>query len=322
MINLSICCLGFSGNPGFITDANYFTQFLKAGDTIVNTFQDCNTIIIGDFLRIDEMAEIVSRNVGQKASIMFVGEPRNRFPFSQISDLMWNASAYHAAYGCVSGVRPNWIKYPLYVSLCTEEAFIRTNTYVQTCEPIQGKRFAALINRHDPGNTRIKIYNEITQMGLQVDCPGDFMNNCSNEELNRIGKPEWLKQYLFNICFENFTDVQPGYISEKLMDACLSGTIPIYNGTLDAVDERIFNKERILFYNSADYGKKMDWLMASNANYTEFYRQPVFMPTAWETIQQMKANVANMFDGCRDIVAKIQHQLADQGDNTSPVKDE
>ncbi len=329
MINLSICCLGFIGNPGFITSQDYLLQFLKEGDSVTTNFDECNTLIMGDFLQPDEMMKICQNPA--KAVIMFLGEPRNRFPFSQLSDMMWNATAYHVAYGCIANKANKWVKYPLYIPLCKEDVFEQTNKYVQTTDALayatatgetEGKRFAALINRHDPASTRGKILEEMTQLRLQVDCPGEFNNNCSNEELNRIGKPEWLKRYMFNICFENYVDSQPGYITEKLMDACLSGTVPIYNGKLDDVDECIFNKDRIIFYGSPNYAEKMDWLMASPANYEEFYRQPVFMPSAWTTVCQMKQQVSNMFDGCRDIVLQNLGRTKAPGDNTCPAKDE
>ena len=41
-------------------------------------------------------------------------------------------------------------------------------------------------------------------------------------------KLETLKQYKFNICFENTK--QPGYITEKIFDCFVTGTIPIYYG--------------------------------------------------------------------------------------------
>lgn len=329
MINLSICCMGFLGNPGFKTSHEYLLQFLKEGDGVVENFDECNTLIMGDFLQPDEMMKICQNPA--KAVIMFVGEPRNKFQFSNFSDMMWNATAYHMAYGCIANRENRWIKYPLYVAQCKEGVFNQTNTFVQTNDALsyttesgekQAKRFAALINRHDPANTREKVYEEMLQLGLPIDCPGEFKNNCSNEELNRIGKPEWLKRYMFNICFENHVDAQKGYITEKLMDACLSGTVPIYNGTLDDVDAQIFNKDRIIFYHSPDYAEKMDWLMASPANYEEFYKQPVFMPTAWQTVSQMTQQVANMFDACRDIVLQNQHRTAVQTNDISPVKDE
>ena len=41
-----------------------------------------------------------------------------------------------------------------------------------------------------------------------------------------------------------------GYVTEKIMDCCISGCIPIYCGKLDNIDKNIFNIKRILFYES------------------------------------------------------------------------
>ncbi|WP_237416386.1 glycosyltransferase family 10 domain-containing protein [Helicobacter saguini] len=59
----------------------------------------------------------------------------------------------------------------------------------------------------------------------RVDSGGAYKNNIGHRIENKI---EWLKDYTFNICFENSS--YPGYLSEKLADAFIAGCVPIYWG--------------------------------------------------------------------------------------------
>jgi len=45
-------------------------------------------------------------------------------------------------------------------------------------------------------------------------------------------KHDVLSKYLFNICFENATNI-PGYITEKIFDSFITGSIPIFSGNID-----------------------------------------------------------------------------------------
>ena len=70
-----------------------------------------------------------------------------------------------------------------------------------------------------------------------VDCPGKVLHNIDVPSLSarydvgnwRESKIAFLSQYKFNIAFEN-ADID-GYITEKLMDCFLAGTVPIYWGS-------------------------------------------------------------------------------------------
>ena len=59
----------------------------------------------------------------------------------------------------------------------------------------------------------------------QVDSGGRWNNNIGGPVTDKIA---WLKNYKFNICFENSS--YPGYLTEKLFDAFAAGCIPIYWG--------------------------------------------------------------------------------------------
>lgn len=54
---------------------------------------------------------------------------------------------------------------------------------------------------------------------------------------------ELLKPYRFNIAFEN--EICPGYINEKIFNAFLAGSIPIFDGTRDVF--KYFNSDSFIF---------------------------------------------------------------------------
>jgi hypothetical protein len=171
------------------------------------------------------------------------------------------------------------------------------NEYVKNTN-IFGKYNFCLINSHDCSCTRKLIYDKINTK-YKVVCPGMLFNNTSNTELNTIGKYEYLKVFLFNICPENYNHELElkGYITEKLLESCKSGCIPIFNGYFDDIDEKIFNKNRIIFLN--DFSEKslnemfnlVDNLLTNPEKLELFYRQPVFNNNSHEIVTKMENNI-------------------------------
>lgn len=299
--------IGFSLNPGF-PDSDIVTRFFKDGDRVSHNLSEINVLIIGDFLTENENALIQSY---RKLRILYVAEPIMNLPMCSIAGQIFRQKKYNAVIGCISnrGDTHNWVKYPIY-RYCmkfTEDTFVETNRYILD---IKAKAFCTLINRHDWGNTRTPIYERLSQM-CEITCPGKLFNNCSNEELNRIGNVEYIKKFWFNICSENFGNDHPGYVTEKLMNACLGGAIPIYYGELDEIDRLIFNADRILFLNRDNtdiIADRVNSLCENMDTLEQFYRQPVFCAGAYEEMMAMDANAMGFFDVLRE--TKARHSLS------------
>ena len=160
------------------------------------------------------------------------------------------------------------------------------------------KQFCSLVARHDKWNTRKNIYNKLKKIN-NIVCPSKLFNNYNNQEFNKIGKVKFLKDFIFNLCPENSKYNFPGYITEKLMDCCLAGCIPIYCGKLDSIDKKIFNIERILFYEADNElslnncCKKVNYLYQNKKELLDFYNQDIFMNEANKEINQMIYNFKN-----------------------------
>jgi hypothetical protein len=236
--------------------------------------------------------------------MLFITEPIHHFGFSggtsEYSYKAFNENKFTYIFGCINHDPKNGrYKYPLYMFL-PEFDFKNRDYYTQINNSVKNtnmpqltaKRFNVLINRWDLG-TRECIFQHLKTLG-HIDCPGKAFNNCSNEELNRVGKIKYLQNYMFNICSENLDhDNVPGYITEKLMQCCLGGAIPIYAGSFDEYDAKILNRNRIIFYNSKDESSieytfyKVKFLLQNPELLLCFYNQPVFCDSAYDTVQEL-----------------------------------
>lgn len=104
----------------------------------------------------------------------------------------------------------------------------------------------------------------------------------SNEIPEGIPNPSkytFLKQSKFNICPEN--SVGNGYTTEKLFDALLAGTVPVYWPTrsMNPPEEWLINPERILFYDDSLVSSVQNILQ--NDEYQEhFFEKPIIQRTA------------------------------------------
>ena len=94
----------------------------------------------------------------------------------------------------------------------------------------------------------------------KIDAPGRSMNNMPGIDGHYKGdrwevKKQFLSPYKFTIAFEN--DIFPGYQTEKLYDAMIANSLPVYSG--DPYIARIFNTGS--FINAAEYlPGKNQWL--------------------------------------------------------------
>ena len=115
--------------------------------------------------------------------------------------------------------------------------------------PIREKFCSAVIsNSIDTDFFRLKFIKELNKY-KKVDMGGLYENNIGNRTKD---KRKFLSSYKFSIAMENSNG--DGYISEKIIDSFISGTIPIYYGDY-MVDEYI-KKEKINLIKLIDNDKE------------------------------------------------------------------
>ena len=112
---------------------------------------------------------------------------------------------------------------------------------------------AVISNYRSSDKFRIKFINELNKY-KKVDMGGKFMNNIGAPIKNKI---KFLSSYKFSIAMENSEG--QGYVSEKILDSLLAGTIPIYYGGY-MIDEFINPKTFILIKNEKDMKKKIEYI--------------------------------------------------------------
>lgn len=119
---------------------------------------------------------------------------------------------------------------------------------------IRIKFCAAVISNYKSSDRfRINFINELSKY-KNVDMGGKYKNNVGGKIKNKIN---FLSDYKFSIAMENSEG--QGYVSEKILDSFLAGTIPIYYGGY-TIDEFINPKSFILIKNENDMQKKIEYI--------------------------------------------------------------
>eukprot|EP00591_Stephanopyxis_turris_P006858 CAMPEP_0195518564 /NCGR_PEP_ID=MMETSP0794_2-20130614/13160_1 /TAXON_ID=515487 /ORGANISM="Stephanopyxis turris, Strain CCMP 815" /LENGTH=429 /DNA_ID=CAMNT_0040647555 /DNA_START=68 /DNA_END=1357 /DNA_ORIENTATION=+ len=114
---------------------------------------------------------------------------------------------------------------------------------------------------HDYNNTRIQPAPESSEFNGNVT----FMHG-SNER--------FFHNYRFGLILENINS--PGYVSEKLLNAFLSGTVPIWYGSTEIFD--IFNKKAFIYYNVENPKPALEYIAYLEENpeaYEKVLAQPI-----------------------------------------------
>jgi hypothetical protein len=295
-------------NTSFIEElAKKFTNFLSVAEIC----DDPNVIIFGC-----QSSHYINDYCNSNAfKILVVTEPINNY---EVINDKYNDGFFDLITGSIdNNPERNRFKLPYYmiginktsifghcdINIHPEKNFILINKYVKECN-LEGKKFCSLINSHDNWGTRTNIYNKLSMIDT-IECPGKLFNNISPDNLNSRGNVEYLRDFLFNICIENnisthpCTNTPPGYITEKLALACLGGAIPVYYGWFDDIDEKIFNRNRIIFCDPYDkksiddgYLKVVELLSDKN-KLEDFYRQDIFLESAYGTLCDMLTSIFN-----------------------------
>lgn len=153
-------------------------------------------------------------------------------------------------------------------------------TYRRKEEDVEKKTgFCSFVVRNPNCQKRNDFFHKLSQY-KQVDSGGPLFNNIGyvlEYGSNAMkAKLNWLQKYKFNMCFEN--SAYPGYATEKLYEAYIGGTIPIYWGS--PTIEVDFNPKAFLnWYDYKDDDAFIRAIIALDTNpdkYKEMYMQPLF----------------------------------------------
>ena len=129
---------------------------------------------------------------------------------------------------------------PLY---CLYDYFDQLRNKTQIGPDLSAKKFCNFLYSNRKARERIEFYEKLTSY-KPVDSGGKVMNNVGGRVADKL---KFLRDYKFTIAFENSS--YPGYTTEKILEAIISNTIPIYWG--NPLIGRDFNPGR--FINCHDF---------------------------------------------------------------------
>jgi hypothetical protein len=124
---------------------------------------------------------------------------------------------------------------------------------------------------------------------------GRWRNNIGRRVSDKV---KLLQEHKFSIAFENTS--YPGYTTEKIVDAFLAGTIPVYWG--DPTVTQHFNPRAFVQCTNElsipDVVKRIKEINESKEYYESMLREPIFTPMAGEDLrtEHLVEFVKNIFD--------------------------
>jgi hypothetical protein len=157
----------------------------------------------------------------------------------------------------------------------------RDHAYLQNIDDFLNKKiptknkFCAFVVSNPSAQKRIEFAYKLS-VYKRIDSPGRVLNNMPmiSGRGDQIEKINFLKDYKFNLCFENSSN--PGYCTEKIIHAMFMSSIPIYYGDPLVVND--FNVKS--FLNWHDYNN--DELLLSKIieidNNDKLYRDMINEP--------------------------------------------
>ena len=141
------------------------------------------------------------------------------------------------------------------------------------------KKFCSfVISGYNPrkNSNRVDFFRRLSKY-KQVDSGGKKFNNIGGPiPVGERGKINFLRQYKFNIAFENRS--LPGYTTEKIFEPMVARCLPIYWGNPEIAEE--FNPKSFLNYpdfpSEEALIEKIIELDRDDGKYLEYVRQPYF----------------------------------------------
>lgn len=203
------------------------------------------------------------------------------------TDLYFPNKTYYETYDvvlCSHGVvRDNVIDCPFFVYYCNGSSRLdRLQPRYRHIKPYWfiPEKFCCMIVSNGNVESRRKIFEQVNKY-KHVDSAGRYMNNMNVELYDKYTSEEFIKfiaQYKFMICFEN--TIEGTYITEKLINPLLAGTIPIYYGT--NYSKHVFNKDAFLYLEDESERsykcllERIKELDNDDTQYLQMVNQPVF----------------------------------------------
>lgn len=135
-----------------------------------------------------------------------------------------------------------------------------------------GRKFCNFVYSNSAAPERIEFFERLNHY-RRVDSGGRLLNNVGGRVADKLA---FQAQYRFSIAFEN--SCHPGYTTEKVLDALVAGTVPIYWGNPEIA--RDFNPDCLInCHDFADFDAVVKQVEAVDRDpllYRKYLEAPVF----------------------------------------------
>lgn len=242
-------------------------------------------------------------SLAKKGPLVFFTAEDTEYRFTDYNDYLLNSSDLSLGFKFIEN-NPNYLRFPLWLMYSlspTGETFKRNGQYWYSPSDFVAKinserNFSrrpitvSLVARHDHrGNgkgLRKLAFNSLRGIG-KTQSAGTFMQNTQDLQhkyQNDILK--YLQQCQFNICFENTNSA--GYVTEKIFQSLLSGSIPIYWGSKNNPEPDILTGKGVIFFDESNPDEMSDTvneILTNDTFRSDFFSAPILRESAVEQIK-------------------------------------
>ena len=146
-----------------------------------------------------------------------------------------------------------YFKYPSFIYRLKNFLNNKVENIFQFWQNTNKTRFCGAVISNSIQSFRLEFIRQLNKY-KHVDMGGNYLNSVGGRVKN---KTNFLSSYKFSIAMENSNG--DGYISEKIIDSLIAGTIPIYYGNY-LIDEYINPKVYILVKGKKDILDKIKYI--------------------------------------------------------------
>lgn len=183
-----------------------------------------------------------------------------------------------------------------------------------------------MVSNGSADKIRDKFFEKLCKY-KKVDSGGIWKNNIGGAFIEN--KNAWLKNYKFNLCFENSS--QKGYVTEKIIQAFAAGCVPIYWGDGSLCDEKyakfrpVFNPKAFINVHNFDSIesaiKEIERIDNDDSAFEAMRKEPIFSDKSMERFFGLSSKTHNIWSAenidstAEFVVEKSQKILASFFDN-------
>lgn len=189
-----------------------------------------------------------------------------------------------------------YIRFPLYKINENYNKLFQLDLNNLSDDYLLNRKFCSFIvsNAKYSDPIRIKFFEELSKY-KKVDSGGKILNNINKTINNKI---EFLSNYKFNIAFENSN--MDGYTTEKITDAFISNTVPIYWGN-KLISKEFDEKSYINVNNFSSISDAISYIIYLDQNNSEYLNilksnKLIKNETYEDNLSNLRTFLKNIFD--------------------------